>query len=90
MGARYTWADIGGAAMKFVLYGRYDSAICVTAYKASGIWGCDFGYLELDCDPVLIAFRDGREIARTYDVAGAYGWVEHLVSGADGHAEVEL
>lgn len=65
--------------MIFVLYGRYDPKTYVTAYMASNIGGCNFNYLELDCDPVLIAFCNGREIGRTHDVAGANDWVENLV-----------
>lgn len=67
--------------MKFVLYGRYDPKTCVTAYTASDIGGCDFSYLELDCDPVLIAFSGGREIGRTRDMAGVENWVKGLVFG---------
>ena len=67
--------------MKFVLYGRYDPKTYVTAYTATDIGGCDFGYLELDCDPVLIAFRGGREISRTSDMAQVEDWVNGLVFG---------
>ena len=67
--------------MRFVLYGRYDPKTCVTAYVASNIGGCSFSYLELDCDPVLIAFSDGQEIDRTRDMAGVEDWVRGLVFG---------
>lgn len=76
--------------MRFVLYGRHDPTTYVIARVVSGIGRCWFSHLELDCDPVLIAFRDGRETARTYDMAGADGWVKGLVLGADGHTEVTL
>lgn len=66
--------------MKFVLYGRYDPRTFVTAYTAADTRGCDFSYLELDCDPVLIAFSGGREIGRTHDVTD--DWVNGLVFGA--------
>ena len=71
--------------MRFVLYGRYDPRTNVAAYMASAIDGCDFGYLELDCDPVLIAFSGGREIGRTCDMTGVKDWVKNLVLG-DGAA----
>lgn len=67
--------------MRFVLYGRYDPTTCVTAYMATDIEGCDFDHLELDCDPVLIAFSGGREIGRTRDMAGVEDWVKGLVFG---------
>lgn len=73
--------------MKFVLYGQYDPKVCVAAYRASDTGGCDFGYFELDCDPVLIAFRNGREIARTYDVTKIGDWVKNLVSETDSRGE---
>lgn len=76
--------------MRFVLYGRYDPAMYVIARTTSDIGGCYFGHLELDCEPVLIAFSNGKEVARTYDVAGAEDWVNGLVFGADGHAGVAL
>lgn len=79
MGTGHTEADIGDIGMKFVLYGRYDPKTYVTAYMATDIGGCDFSYLELGCDPVLIAFSGGREIDRTYDVAEADDWVNDLV-----------
>lgn len=74
--------------MRFVLYGQYDPTMYVIARVVSGIEGCYFGYLELDCKPVLIAFSNGGEIARTYDVAGAAGWVEHLALGTGGAEKV--
>lgn len=67
--------------MKFVLYGQYDPKTYVTAYTATDIEGCDFSYLELDCSPVLIAFRGGREIDRTSDMAQVEDWVNGLVFG---------
>nr|DAV65859.1 MAG TPA: hypothetical protein [Caudoviricetes sp.] len=69
--------------MKFVLYGRYDPTTYVIAYMATDIKGCDFNYLELDCDPVLIAFGDGREISRTGDMARVEDWVNGLVFGEE-------
>lgn len=80
MGARHKEAGIGGTAMKFVLYGRYDPRTYVAAYVATDIGGCSFSYLELDCDPVLVAFSGGREIGRTHDVTD--DWVNDLVFGA--------
>jgi hypothetical protein len=59
----------------------------VTAYLATSSEGCDFSCLELDCDPVLIAFSNGREIGRTYDVAEADDWVRGLVSEEDSRVE---
>lgn len=67
--------------MKFVLYGRYDPKMYVTIHTVSNIEGCGFSYLELDCDPVLIAFSDGREIGRTRDMAGVEDWIKGLVFG---------
>mgnify|MGYP000870645975 CR=1 FL=1 len=81
MGTGHTEADIGGTVMKFVLYGRYDPRTYVAAYTATDIGGCGFSYLELDCDPVLIAFSGGREVGRTHDVAGADDWVNGIVFG---------
>lgn len=69
--------------MKFVLYGRYDPKTYVAAYMATDIDGCDFSWLELDCDPVLIAFSGGREIDRTCDMARVEDWVNDLVFGED-------
>lgn len=66
--------------MKFVLYGRDDPRAYVAAYTAVDFSGYDFTYVELDCTPVLIAFCDGREINRTYDMAGADDWVEGLAT----------
>lgn len=83
MGVRYTKAGVGGAAMKFVLYGRYDQTTYMITSMVTDIEGCDFDYLELDCDPVLIAFRDGREIARTSDMDWVEDWVNGLVFGGD-------
>lgn len=83
MGAGHTEAGIGGTVMRFVLYGRYDPRTCLAAYRATDIGGCSFSYLELDCDPVLIAFSGGREIGRTHDVAGADDWVDGIVFGMD-------
>ena len=80
MGTGHTEADIGGTVMKFVLYGRYDPRTYVAAYTATDIGGCSFSYLELDCDPVLIAFSGGREIGRTHDVTD--DWVNGVVFGA--------
>jgi hypothetical protein len=67
--------------MRFVLYGRHDPKTYVTTYVATDIEGCDFRYLELDCDPVLIAFNDGREIGRTGDMAWVEDWVNGLAFG---------
>ena len=67
--------------MKFILYGRYDPKVCAAAYRASDAVGCDFGYFELDCDPVLIAFHGGRETVRTYDMTKIDDWIKNLVSG---------
>ena len=75
--------------MRFVLYGRYDPAMYVIARTTSDIGGCYFCHLELDCEPVLIAFSNGKEIARTHDMARAAGWVRHLILGTDGRAEAE-
>lgn len=69
--------------MRFVLYGRYDPTTYVIVYMATAIGGCNFDYLELDCDPVLIAFSDGREIARTSDMTLVEDWVNGLVFGGD-------
>ena len=66
--------------MRFVLYGRNDPRAYVAAYTAVDFNGYDFTYIELDCAPVLIAFHDGQEIARTYDVANANDWVEGLAA----------
>lgn len=73
--------------MRFVLYGRYDPAMYMIARTTSEIGGCCFGHLELDCEPVLIAFSNGKEIARTYDIVRADSWVKHLILGTDGRAE---
>lgn len=73
--------------MKFILYGRYGPKTYVTAYVATNIEGCDFSYLELDCDPVLIAFSNGREIGRTYDVGRADDWVKDQALEAGGRME---
>lgn len=89
MGAGHTETDIGGIVMKFVLYGRYDSRTYVAAYMATDIGGCGFSYLELDCDPVLIAFSNGREIGRTRDIARAEDWADSLVFG-EGRGEETL
>lgn len=69
--------------MRFVLYGRYDPTTYVIVYMATDIKGCDFSCLELDCDPVLIAFRDGREISRTSDMVRVEDWVNGLVFGGE-------
>ena len=66
--------------MKFILYGRYDPKTYVAAYAAVDFNGYDFTYVELDCAPVLIAFHDGREIARTYDMIRADDWVGDLAA----------
>lgn len=72
--------------MKFVLYGQYDPSAYVSVYTATDIGGCDFSYLELDCDPVLVAFSGGREIDRTCDMTRVEDWVNDLVFG-EGHEE---
>lgn len=69
--------------MKFVLYGRYDPKTYVTVYMATDIGGCSFEYLELDCDPVLVAFSDGQEIASMGDMALVEDWVNDLVFSED-------
>lgn len=69
--------------MRFVLYGRHDPATYVVAYMATNIKGCYFDYLELDCDPVLIAFSNGREISRTRNMTRIEDWVNDLVFGED-------
>lgn len=69
--------------MRFILYGRYDPATYSTVYAVTDIEGCDFDYLELDCNPVLIAFRDGREIKRTSDMVWVEDWVNGLVFGEE-------
>lgn len=69
--------------MRFVLYGRYDPATYVITYMVTNIMGCYFDYLKLDCDPVLIAFSNGREIGRTRDMARVEDWVNDLIFGED-------
>ena len=67
--------------MIFVLYGRYDPKVWAAARAASDLRGRNFSYSELDCDPVLIAFINGREIARTYDMTGVEDWINGLIFG---------
>ena len=69
--------------MRFVLYGRYDPTTYLTVYVATDIEGCYFDYLELDCDPVLIAFSGGREIERTSDMVWVEDWINGLVFGGE-------
>lgn len=80
MGTRHTKSNIGGIVIKFVLYGRNDPQAYVAAYTAADFNGYDFTYVELDCTPVLIAFCDGREINRAYNMAEANDWVEGLAT----------
>ena len=87
MGGRHAGADIGGTIVKFVLYGRYCPKTCVAVYTAANIKGYDFSFFELDCDPVLIAFSNGREMGRTSDMAGACDWVKGLVLEAGNRVE---
>ena len=52
----------------------------VDAWMAVDFNGYDFTYVELDHDLVLIAFRDGQEVHRTYDVAGSNDWIKDLAA----------
>mgnify|MGYP000859233636 CR=1 FL=1 len=66
--------------MKFVLYGSYSPITYVDAYTATNYKGFDFSFVELDCESVLIAFYNGREVDRTYDMDGLNDWVAALVT----------
>ena len=64
--------------MKFVLYGLYDPRTYVDAFTATNYRGLDFSFEEIDCDSVLIAFNNGREVDRTYDMDKLSDWVKSL------------
>lgn len=66
--------------MKFVLYGRYDPRTYVDAFMATNYRGLDFSFEEIDCDSVLIAFNNGGEVDRTYDMYKLSDWVSSAVS----------
>lgn len=66
--------------MKFILYGRYCPTTYVYAFMATSYKGFDFSFVELGCESVLIAFNNGREIDRTYDMDGLSGWVESVTA----------
>ena len=64
--------------MKFVLYGLYDPSTYVDAFRATNYLGLDFSFEEIDCDSVLIAFNNGIEVDRTYDMDKLSCWVRSL------------
>lgn len=66
--------------MKFVLYGVYDHCTYVDAFMATSSQGFDFSFEELDCDSVLIAFNNGGEVDRTYDMDKLSYWVSSAAS----------
>lgn len=66
--------------MKFVLYGRYDLRTYVDAFMATNCLGLDFSFEEIDCDSVLIAFNNGIEVDRTYDMDKLSYWVRSLTT----------
>mgnify|MGYP000898093632 CR=1 FL=1 len=68
--------------MKFILYGRYCPTTYVDAFMATNYKGLDFSFIELDCDSVLIAFNNGGEVDRTYDMDELNGWVERVTPHA--------
>ena len=66
--------------MKFVLYGRYDPRTYVDAFMATNYLGLDFSFEEIDCDSVLIAFNNGIEVDRTYDMDKLSCWARSLTT----------
>ncbi len=66
--------------MKFLLYGLYDPSTYVDAFRATNYLGLDFSFEEIDCDSVLIAFNNGIEVDRTYDMDGLSSWVESVAA----------
>lgn len=68
--------------MRFILYGRYDSDVYTNASMATFLGSYDFDYVNTGGENVLIAFKGGREVGRTYDMSRLGPWVTSLVVGA--------
>ena len=66
--------------MRFVLYGPYDPKIYTTASIATRFDYHKLDCVELDCDPVMIAFDSGGEIDRTYDMSRLSDWVDSVTA----------
>lgn len=69
--------------MKFILYGHYAPGTYAAAFIATKYRGLDFGFVETDCDSVLIAFDSGGEVGRTYDMYRLSAWVDSVTPPAD-------
>lgn len=68
--------------MKFILCGRYSPTTYVDAFMATSYKGFDFSFIELGCESALIAFDDGKELDRTYDMGALSNLVESVTAPA--------
>lgn len=73
--------------MRFILYGRYDSDVYTNASMATYLGSYPFDYVNTGGEHVLIAFKGGCEVGRTYDMSKLGPWVTSLVSGTPRHED---
>lgn len=67
--------------MRFILYGMYDTDVYKNASMATFFGDYAFDYVNTGGEHVLIAFYNGREVGRTYDMSKLGPWVTSMVGG---------
>lgn len=68
--------------MRFILYGHNDPETYASASRATRFRGINFGFVEMECDSVMIAFDGGGEVGRTYDMDKLNDWVDSVTVSA--------
>lgn len=76
--------------MRFMLYGRNDPETYASASRATRFRGINFGFVEMECESVMIAFDSGGEVDRTYDMDDLSDWVGGVTASSDEPPRLEF